>query len=112
MRLSAFLRFWSPLDAIGVDALILADLAAFTLAKRYAPHCERHMSTQVWIANYVTARAWFDLGAARVVFARELSLDEIREIRQKSPKELEIETFCPRRDVRVAIPAGACFPTT
>ena len=81
------------LDAIGVDALILADLGAFTLAKRYAPRCQRHMSTQVSIANYETARAWYELGAARVVLARELSLDEIREIRQKTPKELEIETF-------------------
>ena len=51
------------------------------------------MSTQVSIANYETARAWYEQGAARVVLARELSLDEIREIRQKTPKELEIETF-------------------
>ena len=90
VRLPAHLEL---LDAIGVDALILADLGAFTLAKRYAPHCQRHMSTQVSIANYETARAWYEQGAARVVLARELSLDEIREIRQKTPKELEIETF-------------------
>ena len=81
------------LDAAGVDALILADLGAFTMAGKYAPHCERHVSTQQSIANYATAAAWYDLGAKRVVLARELSLDEIREIRRRIPKELEIETF-------------------
>ena len=81
------------LDAAGVDALIVADLGAFTLAGKYAPHCQRHMSTQCSIANYETARAWYDLGATRVVLARELNLTEIRELRAKTPKELEIETF-------------------
>ena len=82
------------LDAAGVDALIVADLGAFTLAGRYAPHCQRHISTQQSIANYASAAAWYDLGATRVVLARELSLDEIRTIRAKVPRELEIETFC------------------
>lgn len=81
------------LDAAGVDALIIADLGAFTLAGKYAPHCERHISTQQSISNYATAAAWYDLGAKRVVLARELSLDEIREIRRRVPQELEIETF-------------------
>lgn len=81
------------LDAAGVDALILADLGAFTLAGKYAPHCQRHVSTQQSIANSVCASAWYDLGASRVVLARELHLDEIRRIRQETPKELEIETF-------------------
>ena len=81
------------LDAAGVDALILADLGAFTLAGKYAPHCERHVSTQQSIANYECASAWYDLGAKRVVLARELSLKEIAELRAKVPKELEIETF-------------------
>lgn len=76
-----------------VDALILADLGAFTLAGKYAPKCQRHISTQQSIANYECAKAWYDLGAQRVVLARELSLQEIIEIRQKTPKELEIETF-------------------
>ena len=76
-----------------VDALILADLGAFTLAGKYAPKCQRHISTQQSIANYECARAWYDLGAKRVVLARELSLDEIRTIREKTPKDLEIETF-------------------
>ena len=81
------------LDDAGVDALILADLGAFTLAGKYAPRCARHISTQQSIANYACANAWHDLGAQRVVLARELSLEEIRTIRDKTPKSLEIETF-------------------
>ena len=82
------------LNDLGVDALILADLGAFTLAGRYAPRCERHISTQQSIANYECARAWYDLGAKRVVLAREVSLQEIREMREKLPSGLELETFC------------------
>ena len=85
--------YLEQLDDAGVDALILADLGAFTLAGKYAPRCERHISTQQSIANYECATAWYDLGAKRVVLARELSLSEIRCIREKCPKELEIETF-------------------
>jgi len=81
------------LDDAGVDALIVADLGAFTLAGRYAPHCERHISTQQSIANYECAQAWFDLGAQRVVLARECSLKEVAEIRKKVDPKLEIETF-------------------
>ncbi len=90
VNLSAYLE---QLQDAGVDALILADLGAFTLAGKYAPNCHRHISTQQSIANYECARAWYDLGAQRVVLARELSLDEIRVIREKTPKDLEIETF-------------------
>ena len=81
------------LQDAGVDALIVADLGAFTLAGKYAPRCERHISTQASICNYETARAWHDLGASRVILARELSLEEIRTIREKTPPELEIEAF-------------------
>ena len=81
------------LNDAGVDALIVADLGAFTMAGKYAPQCERHISTQQSIANYASAQAWHDLGAKRVVLARELSLDEIREIRRRVSPELEIETF-------------------
>lgn len=82
------------LNDAGVDALILADLGAFTLSGKYAPRCQRHISTQQSIANYACAQAWFDLGAQRVVLARELGMDEIREIRRRVDPALEIETFC------------------
>jgi putative protease len=85
--------YLEQLDAAGVDALIVADMGAFSLAGKYAPHCQRHISTQQSIANYECAKAWYDLGAKRVVLARELNLDEIRTIREKTPKDLEIETF-------------------
>ena len=81
------------LNELGVDALIVADLGAFTLAGKYAPRCQRHISTQASICNYETARAWYDLGASRVILAREVGLTEIREIREKTPPELEIEAF-------------------
>ena len=85
--------YLEQLDDAGVDALIVADLGAFMLAGKYAPRCERHISTQQSIANYECAKAWYDLGAKRVVLARELSLPEIIGIRENTPKELEIETF-------------------
>jgi len=85
--------YLEQLDDAGVDALIVADLGAFMLAGRHAPHCERHISTQQSIANYECAQSWFDLGAKRVVLARELNLEEIREIRNKVDPRLEIETF-------------------
>ncbi len=89
-RLPEWLEY---LDSLGVDAVILADVGVFALAGRYAPHVERHISTQASVANYQCARAWHDLGAKRVILARELSLDEIREIRAKTPPELELEAF-------------------
>lgn len=86
-------EYLEQLDSAGVDALILADLGAFTLAGKYAPHCQRHISTQQSIANYACAQSWYDLGAQRVVLARELSLPEIAEIRARVSPELELETF-------------------
>ena len=82
------------LDAAGVDALILADLGAFTLAGKYAPRCQRHISTQQSVANHVCAQAWYDLGASRVVLEREVSLTEIAAIRQRVSPQLELEAFC------------------
>lgn len=81
------------LNDAGVDALITADLGTFMMAGKYAPKCERHVSTQVSVANYAAARAWYDLGAKRVILAREVSLEEIRVIREKTPEELELEAF-------------------
>ncbi len=92
-EVQALPAYLEQLDDAGVDALILADLGAFQMAKKYAPHCQRHISTQQSIANYECAQAWFDLGAQRVVLARECSLAEVAEIRRKVSPELEIETF-------------------
>ena len=92
-EIAALPAYLEQLQDAGVDALIVADLGAFTLAGKYAPKCARHISTQQSIANYECAKAWYDLGAERVVLARELNLEEIRTIREKTPKELEIETF-------------------
>ena len=75
-------QYLEQLNDAGVDALILADLGAFTQAGKYAPNCERHISTQQSIANYACAQSWYDLGAKRVVLARECSLKEIEEIRR------------------------------
>lgn len=90
IHLPAYLE---QLQEAGVDALIMADMGAFSLAGKYAPACERHVSTQASVANYVCANAWYDLGAKRVILARELSLGEIREIREKVPEDLELEAF-------------------
>ena len=81
------------LNDCGADALIVADLGAFRLAQRYAPRCELHVSTQVSVANHASATAWYELGAKRVVLARELSLEEIAAIRAKTPEGLELEVF-------------------
>ena len=89
-RLPEWLEY---LEALGVDAVILADVGVLALAKKHAPHVQVHISTQASIVNYQSARAWHDLGASRVILARELSLDEVREIRAKTPPELEIEVF-------------------
>ena len=85
--------FLKEAAAAGVDAFIIADLGVFETAKRVAPDVERHISTQGGIINYASARAWYELGAKRVVLAREARLDEIAEIRAKLPDDCEIECF-------------------
>lgn len=77
----------------GVDALIVADVGILSLARELVPEVDIHISTQAGVVNYLTANALHRLGAKRVVLARELSLEEIREIRRKTPPELEIECF-------------------
>jgi putative protease len=86
-------RYLEQLDAFGVDAVILADLGLLDLAKKHAPHTKIHISTQTSIVNHEAARMYHSLGADRVVLARELSLEEVANIRAKTPKELEIEVF-------------------
>ncbi len=85
--------YLSFLDDIGVDALILSDIGAMKLAQKYAPHCSLHVSTQFGVVNYAAASALYEMGASRVVLARELSMDEIREIRALTPPQLELEAF-------------------
>ena len=89
-RLPQWLEY---LQSLGVDAAIVADVGVLSLLKKHAPKVKAHISTQASISNYQAASAWYDLGVSRVILARELSLDEIREIRAKAPKELEIEAF-------------------
>jgi len=85
--------YFEELKAIGPDGLIIADPAIFEIAGEVCPEIERHISTQANNTNYGTYNFWHKLGATRVVTARELSLEEIKEIRANIPKELEIETF-------------------
>ena len=77
----------------GIDAFIVADLGVLALVKKFAPDIDIHLSTQVGIANYMAANAAYDLGAKRVVLARELTLKDIAVIRDNTPPELEIEAF-------------------
>lgn len=86
-RLPEYLSF---LDDIRADAILVADLGVFAMAKEYAPHVALHISTQANNTNWAAVNAWSDLGAGRVVLAREMSLAEIREIREKCHVELEM----------------------
>lgn len=89
-RLPEYLRF---VEAAGIDAVIAADIGVLSLLKKHTPDMEVHISTQAGIVNYQTAAAFHEMGARRVVLARELSLEEIAEIRAKTPADLEIEVF-------------------
>ena len=86
-------EYMEELKEIKPDALIIADPAIFTIAKEVCPEIEIHISTQANNTNYGTFKFWHGLGAKRVVTARELSLKEIKEIRDNIPEDLEIETF-------------------
>ena len=90
LMLPSYLEKWA---SIGVDAFIVADIGVLSLCKKYAPNVPVHISTQAGIVNYVTANEFYNMGASRVVTARELSMTEIAEIRAKVPKDLEIECF-------------------
>ncbi len=88
-----FEQFVEEAVAANVDALIVADIGLLSLIKKYAPDMEIHISTQTGIVNYVTARELHSMGAKRIVLARELSLEEIAEIRAKTSPDLDIEAF-------------------
>lgn len=85
--------YFNDLKKVRPDALIISDPAIFTIAKEMLPDMELHISTQANNTNYGTYRFWHSLGAKRVVSARELSIREIKEIRENIPDDLEIETF-------------------
>lgn len=89
-RLPVYLQ---ALEEAGADALIVADIGVMEMAKKYAPNTDIHMSTQTGIVNYAAANTLYNMGASRVVLARELSFEDIAEIRAKTPKDLEIECF-------------------
>jgi len=91
--LAGICQYLKELAKLAPDALIIADPAVFELAGELCPGIDRHISTQANNTNYGTFNFWRKLGAKRVVCARELSLDEIKEIRQNVPEELEIEAF-------------------
>lgn len=85
--------YFERLKDVDIDALIISDPAIFTIAKRILPAIEIHISTQANNTNYGIYRFWYELGAKRVVSARELSLKEIKEIREHIPDDMEIESF-------------------
>lgn len=85
--------YFESLKPVGIDALIISDPAIFMLAKEILPEVELHVSTQANNTNYGIYQFWYGLGATRVVSARELSLKEIKEIRDNIPEDMEIESF-------------------
>lgn len=91
--MDAFPKFLEEMERLRPDGLIISDLGAFMAAKKYAPSVPIHVSTQANNVNYMTVNSWHELGAERVVLGRELSFDEIREIRDKAPHGLQLEAF-------------------
>lgn len=89
-QLEAYLK---ELDEIGVDAVIVSDPGVFSVVRRVLPNMEIHISTQASTTNAASATFWYNQGAKRVVMARELSFKEIQEIRENSPKDMDIEAF-------------------
>ncbi|MBD9009612.1 MAG: U32 family peptidase [Clostridiales bacterium] len=85
--------FLRDVKDLGLDAVILSDLGMFDVTKELAPELEIHISTQANNVNYRSAQKWYEMGAKRVILAREMSLDEISEIRRRTDKDLELEAF-------------------
>ena len=92
-EISRLPEYLALLNDLGADAIIASDLGTISLVKKYAPDCDLHISVQSGTVNSVTANEFYNMGAKRVVLAREMSLDEIAVIRAKTPKELELEAF-------------------
>lgn len=89
-QLPAFLK---AVDAAGVDAVIVGDLGACVLARKHAPRCQIHVSTQASICNAEAAKVWYDLGARRIVAAREMSLEALASLKKQLPQDMELEVF-------------------
>ena len=85
--------YFKEVEALGADGLLISDLGVFAVAREAVPNMEIHISTQANNTNFESAKMWYQLGARRVVVARELSLGEIKEIREKSPEDMDIEAF-------------------
>lgn len=81
------------IEKAGADAVLVSDLGVMSIIRQYAPSLELHVSTQASVSNSAAARAWYELGARRVVCAREMSLEEIAELRRTIPEDMEIEVF-------------------
>ncbi len=92
-ELSELPDFLIKAERAGVDALIISDIGVLQYAKKYVPDMEIHISTQSGIVNYATAKAFYDMGAKRIVTARELKMTEIAEIRDNIPEDMDIECF-------------------
>lgn len=86
-------EYIKELDQLGIDAIILSDPGIFSIVKEISPNMEIHLSTQANNTNYKSAEFWHNLGIKRVILAREMSFDEIKEIRAKTPDTLELEAF-------------------
>ena len=91
--IAEFEKFITEVRPLGFDGILVADLGIFDMVQKLAPEIPIHISTQANNVNYMSARKWYDMGAKRVVLAREMSFEEIREIREKTPADLELEAF-------------------
>lgn len=86
-------EYFKAVEKIGADALIISDLGVFSVAREAVPNMEIHVSTQANNTNYMSAKMWYQLGAKRVVTARELSFEEVKQIRENIPEDMDIEAF-------------------
>ena len=93
-EMAALPAFLEILESAGADAVIAADLGVLNACRKYAPHAAIHVSTQAGVMNSDTAKAFYDLGASRVVLAREMTMEDIANLRKNIPGDLEIEAFC------------------
>lgn len=89
----ALADYLKELGKTGIDALIVADLGVAALARELVPNVQMHISTQAGSVSHADCIAWHKLGASRIVLARELTLNEIKEIRRRVPEEIELEVF-------------------